>query len=144
MVDVTRQDGVDPTEPVQHGGDSPLRGLIVHDDVAVQRALGVIMERCRFQVVGVASFPDTSIPAARATRPDAVVFDLALSGDHGLKIIPEFLASSPACMVVVLSPFTALRGQALELGAMGLVHPRDLRHVEDWLLLGTDPEHPCR
>lgn len=124
--------------------DSPLRGLIVHDDPAVQRALAVIMERCGFQVMGVAGFPDDSIPAARATRPDAVVLDLALSGDLGLGIIPAFLATAPACMVVVLSPFTGLREQARELGALGLVDPRDLRHVEDWLLLGTDPEHPCR
>ena len=144
VVDVTGEDRVDPTEPAQHGGDSPLRGLIVHDEMAVQRALGVIMERCRFQIVGMAAFPDESIPAARATRPDAVVFDLALSGDHGLKIISEFLATSPACMVVVLSPFTGLRTQARDLGATGLVDPRDLRHLEDWLLLGTDPDHPCR
>jgi len=126
------------------GGDAPLRGLIVHDDVAVQRALSVILERCRFRIVGTAVFPDESLIAARVTRPDAVVFDLALSGDLGLQIIPAFLATSPACMVVVLSPFTALRAAAKELGAMGLVDPRDLRHVEDWLLLGTDPEHPCR
>ena len=138
------QHSVDQSDPVPSAGDSPLRGLIVHDDVAVQRALGVIRERCRFQVVGVAGYPDESIPAAKATRPDAVVFDLALTGDLGLKIIPEFVATSPACMVVVLSPFTALRDEARQLGAMGLVDPRDLRHVEDWLLLGTDPEHPCR
>ncbi|HVL99546.1 MAG TPA: response regulator [Egibacteraceae bacterium] len=125
-------------------GDSPLRGLIVHDDVAVQRALAVIMERCGFQVVGVSGFPDDSIPAARATRPDAIVIDLALSGDLGLRIIPEFLQASPACMVVVLSPFTALREQSRELGALSVVDPRDLRHVEDWLLLGMDPDHPCR
>lgn len=143
-VDVGLQESLDQGDPAPAGSDSPLRGLIVHDDAAMQLALRVIMERCRFEIVGVTGFPDESIPAALATRPDAVVFDLALSGDLGLKIIPAFLASSPACMVVVLSPFTGLRAQARELGAMGLVDPRDLRHVEDWLLLGTDPEHPCR
>jgi len=130
-------------ESAQGAADSPLRGLIVHDDPAVRRALGVIMERCRFQVSGIAGFPEESIPAARALRPDAVVFDLALSGDLGLQIIPAFLATSPACMVVALSPFTALRDQARELGALALVDPRDLRHVEDWLLAGTDPGAHC-
>jgi len=136
--------GASADDSVQPAADSPLRGLIVHDDLAVQRALAVIMDRCGFHVAAVTGFPEESMPVARAFRPDAVVFDLALSGDLGLRIIPEFLATSSACMVVALSPFTALRAQARELGAMGLVHPRDLRHVEDWLLLGVNPEHPCR
>lgn len=131
-------------ELAQPAGDSPLRGLIVHDDPAMQRALGVIMERCGFQVSLVDGFATDAVRVAEVLRPDAVVIDLALSGDLGLQMLPLFRRASPACMIVVLSPLTALRQRARELGGFGLVDPRDLRHVEDWLLLGTDPEHPCR
>lgn len=137
-----RQPG--PVAADQRVGDSPLRGLIVHDDPSLQRALGVIMERCGFQVAMVDGFASDAVRAAEAIRPDAVVIDLALSGDLGLLMIPAFRRVSPACMIVVLSPFTALRERARELGAMSVVDPRDLRHVEDWLLLGIDPDHPCR
>lgn len=121
-----------------------LRGLIWHDDVAVQRALGVIMQRCGYEHLQVAGSFDEARAAVECLHPNAVVLDLALTDELGIQAVPALLEASPTSLVVVLSPFTALRQRACQVGALGLVDPRDLRHVEDWLLLGRDPHHPCR
>lgn len=119
------------------------RGLICHDEVAMRRALGVIMQRCGYAHVDVTDFAREAIAAAERFQPDAVVVDLALTGELGLRAVRAFAAASPGCLVVVLSPFSGLRRRAREAGGLALVDPNDLRHVEDWLLLGADPSHPA-
>lgn len=121
-----------------------LCGIICHDDVAMQRAVGVIMERIGFDPVTVVEgFGEDTLAVATSSQPDAVVFDLALSGDYGLRLIPALREASPGCVVVALSSLGGLRERARDAGAIGLVDPRDLRHVDDCLRVGLDPSHPC-
>lgn len=125
-----------------NNGDG-MRGLVCHDDVAAQRAIGVIMARSGFTDLAVAPYASHALTAAAQLEPDAVVVDLAVTGELGLGAVAAFREAAPGCLVFVLSPFVGLRPQAREAGALCLVDPRDLRHLEDWLLLGTDPDHPC-
>lgn len=123
--------------------DPPMRGLVCHDDVAAQRAIGVLMKRSGFTDPVVAAYASEGVDAAERSKPDAVVVDLAVTGDLGLCAIAAFHHAAPCCLVLCLSSFTALEPLARAAGALCLVDPRDLRHLEDWLLLGTDPDHPC-
>lgn len=123
--------------------DHAHRALICHDDVAACRAIAVILERSGYTDLAAARSASEAIPAAETLQPDAVVIDLALTGELGLAAIPAFQEAAPGCLVYCLSPFARLRPQARAAGAMCVVDPRDLRHLEDWILLGSDPDHPC-
>lgn len=119
------------------------RGLICHDDVAMQRAVGVLFERVGLEVQAVADYARDAVALAEQHQPDAVVMDLAVTGELGIRAVTAFVEAAPECAVLVLSPFARLDHPARKAGARCLVDPGDLRHLEDWLLLGIDPDHPC-
>ena len=105
----------------------PLRGLIWDDDAVAERAIRALMEQCHFEVVAVATSVSGALKAAQRTQPHAVVLDLALTGELGLKIVPELAALAPGVAVVLLSPFAALEAHASDAGACGLMDKSDLR-----------------
>lgn len=107
----------------------PLRGLIWEDDGDAERAIRAVMEQCGFEVVALAISVPEALNAAQRTQPHAVVLDLALSGELGLRIVPQLAAVVPGVAVVVLSPFGALETHAADAGACGLIDKSDLRHL---------------
>ena len=106
-----------------------LRGLVFDDDADTRRAVTAILSRSGFDVVGVVSSPAEALAAAGGL-PDVVVLDLALSGTRGLGILGALHAVAPACELVVLSPFVALREAALDAGACDFIDKRDMRQLE--------------
>jgi DNA-binding NarL/FixJ family response regulator len=56
-------------------------------------------------VVGLVEHPEAALELAASCQPDVVVVDLALSGDHGLHLVPELLRRAPQARLVVLSAF---------------------------------------
>lgn len=117
-----------------------LKGL-VFDDVDTRLAVEVILDQCGFDVVAEVTSAEEAIRHAARAEPDAVVVDLALSGPLGLGIVPRLLAAAPGAAIVVLSPFTALHGPALEAGARELLDKYDLRPLRPLLhLVRSSPE----
>lgn len=119
------------------------RAVICHDDVASQRAVGVLLERTGLEVAAVADYADEAVAAVRRHQPSVVVVDLAVTGERGVGAVAAFTEAAPGCVVAALSPFSGLEGVVRQAGARCLVDPGDLRHLEDWLLLGLDSDHPC-
>lgn len=122
---------------LQHwGADSPvmpaepLRGLLCNDEPATRRAVEVILRRCGYHVIAEVGSAADAIVDARVGKPDAVVLDLALTGDLGLGALAALHAASPGCAVIVVSSFDTMRPAALEAGAYDFVGNSDLRALE--------------
>ena len=91
------------------------------------------MNRCGYDVVAVVSTP-AAMSATRRVQPHALVLDLAVTGELGLKVLPHLLAASPGVAIVVLSSFESLTAAAVEAGAYDLLARSDLRLLERSLL----------
>jgi DNA-binding NarL/FixJ family response regulator len=111
-----------------------IRVLLADDNAFVRRAL---VELCTasgdLQVVAVCADGDEVVPAARETRPDVVLLDLAMPRVGGLEAARRLLAVQPDSRVVFLtaaSSATAVR-EARDVGAVG------------YLLKDIDPEELC-
>lgn len=107
-----------------------LRALVYEDDAATRRAVGVIADRCGFDVVGEVESAADAVLAAELSRPDAIVVDLALTGVLGLGILRTLQVAAPECAIVVLSSFETMRRPALQAGAYEFVGNSDLRRLE--------------
>ena len=88
-----------------------------------------MLEQNGVEVVATVGTGDQVVFAARATDPDLVILDLALSGALGLRLVRALREAVPDAAVVVLSPFESLRGAAVRSGALELVGLRDLRRL---------------
>ncbi len=109
---------------------NPLRGLIWNDDAEARRAVESVMEHCGFQVVAVVASASPAMRAARRTRPHVIVLDLALTGELGLRVVPQLTTAAPGVAVVVLSSFRTLEEAALEAGACEVLDTSDMRQLE--------------
>ncbi|MGH9284654.1 MAG: response regulator [Acidimicrobiales bacterium] len=107
--------------------------MVCDDEPIVRSAVRAVLERCGF-VVGTAGSADAAVQAATAEPPDAIVVDLDLSGDRGVRLITALLQAAPGCAVVVVTTFTALRQAALDAGARVVIDRSDLRDLEPCLL----------
>jgi len=105
----------------------PLRGLLCMDDPATRRAVDVLLRRCGYRVIAEVGSAAEAIVAAGIGEPDAVVLDLALTGDLGLGALAALHAASPGCAVIVVSSFDTMRPATLEAGAYDFVGNSDLR-----------------
>jgi DNA-binding NarL/FixJ family response regulator len=112
----------------------PLRGLSCIDDPATRRAVDVILRRCGYHVIAEVGSAAEAIVAAGVGKPDAVVLDLALTGDLGLGVLAALHAASPGCAVIVVSSFDTMRPATLEAGAYDFLANSDLRVLERSLL----------
>lgn len=123
-----------------------LRGLVIHDDPVVVRAVAVIMGQCGVEPVAHVNSGAAGLPIARAERPQFVVLDLALSGVRGVHLVSDLQAAAPGCTVVVLSPYTGLHEPARQAGARDLLDPSDLRVLRRCLqdaVSGADGHAGC-
>lgn len=107
----------------------PPRALVCADEPGLLHAVRVMLEQNGVEVVATVGTGDQVVFAARATDPDLVILDLALSGALGLRLVRALREAVPDAAVVVLSPFESLRGAAVRSGALELVGLRDLRRL---------------
>lgn len=94
------------------------RVLVVDDEPAVLRAIGVALESQGYDVQAATS-GEQAVARAAATAPDLILLDLGLPGVDGLEVIRRvraFLGSTP---IIVLSAWgeDETKVQALDLGA---------------------------
>lgn len=108
----------------------PLRALCWLDEPDTRRAVGAILDRAGFHVVGEANSARPALVAAGAYKPHAVVLDLALTGDLGLAAVRTLHGVARDCAVVVMSSFDTMKPAALQAGAYDLVGHSDLRLLE--------------
>lgn len=105
------------------------RALVCADEPGLLHAVRVMLEQNGVEVVATVDKGDQAVFAARATDPDLVILDLALSGALGLRLVGALRAAVPDTAVVVVSPFESLRRAAVGAGALDLVSPRDIRRL---------------
>jgi signal transduction histidine kinase len=94
--------------------------VIADDTPDIRRLLRALFEQeTGIEVVAEAGDGLEAVEAARSTRPDAVLLDLAMPRMDGLEAIPAILEVSPASKVVVLSGFqaAAMAEKAMSRGA---------------------------
>ena len=76
------------------------RALVVEDDPAIRRILGMLFETNGFRVVAADSC-ELGIRQAQTHRPDVCIVDLGLPDSDGLHFIRRIRAWSPAAIVVL-------------------------------------------
>ncbi len=117
--------------------------VLCEDLTDLNRAIGVMLSDCGFAVLAVSSSDDT-LAAVRASQPEVVVIDIALSGRFGLGLIPAVIAAAPNCRVIVLSALDGLHDRVLAAGAIELLRPTDLRPLRGALqAVLNDQIHGC-
>ncbi len=79
------------------------RILIVDDHPLTREALGSLLRRHGFDVVGQAADGSEAIERARELQPQLVLLDLTMPGMDGLTALPLIRDAAPACEVVVLT-----------------------------------------
>ena len=95
----------------------PIRVLLVDDTPDIRMLLRVALEVDGFEVVDEAGDGRAGVEAARVTRPDVVLLDLAMPVMDGLEALPLMRAASPKTKVIVLSGFQARSMEASALAA---------------------------
>jgi DNA-binding NarL/FixJ family response regulator len=79
------------------------RILIVDDHPLTRDALGSLLRRHDFDVVGHASDGEEAIERARELDPELVLLDLTMPDMDGLAALPHIREAAPDCEVVVLT-----------------------------------------
>ena len=101
----------------------PTRVLIVDDDDDHRLVLRRLFGRVGITEVFEAADGDGALAAARETRPDVVVLDLAMPGRSGIDVLPELHEAVGPVPIVVLSNLARRRWEAdvIARGAVGFV-----------------------
>lgn len=74
-----------------------------------------------------------AVGLAARVQPDAVILDLALAGEVGLKVISAIAAVAPRCRIIVVCAIDEWWTLALESGAHAVLGPGDLRDLSPLL-----------
>ena len=77
--------------------------LIVDDHPLTRDALGALLGRNGFSVLGGAEDGEEAIELARRLQPKLVLLDLSMPGLSGLEALPRIRDAAPGCEVVVLT-----------------------------------------
>ena len=77
--------------------------LIVDDHPLTRDALGALLGRNGFSVLGAAADGEEAIELARGLQPKLVLLDLSMPGLSGLEALPRIRDAAPGCEVVVLT-----------------------------------------
>ena len=77
--------------------------LIVDDHPLTRDALGALLGRNGFSVLGGAEDGEEAIELARRLPPKLVLLDLSMPGLSGLEALPRIRDAAPGCEVVVLT-----------------------------------------
>lgn len=96
------------------------RILIVDDDTRLARIIAIQLRLSgAWQIVGSAAEPATALSLAVAERPDLVLLDLWLHGEHTLELLAQLrsLASPPLVVMLTAEPHPKWRERALAAGA---------------------------
>ncbi len=101
-----------------------MRVVIGEDQALMREGLVLLLERCRFEVVGVAADGEDLVRKARAHAPDVVVADVRMpptQTDEGLRAALAIRQSHPDVAIVVLSQHVQRRyaAELLESGGDG-------------------------
>jgi two-component system nitrogen regulation response regulator GlnG len=109
------------------------RILVVDDEPAIGWSLKELLSDEGHEVAVAADIP-RAVAAAEAAAPDAILLDVRLGDQDGIRSLPEIRAAAGAVPVVVMTAFgdldTAVR--AVHAGAFDyLVKPFDLERVSD-------------
>jgi CheY-like chemotaxis protein len=103
---------------------SPVRVLVVDDQVLFRRVMGAVVEETDgFVLVGCVASGEESIVSAGVLRPDLVLMDVNLPGMDGMEATRRLRADPTAAAVVLLSTYDEddWDGQAEECGAVAYV-----------------------
>lgn len=108
-----------------------LRILVVEDDAAVAGVLRRNLEGAGHRVLA-ASSAEEGLSALRSGAFDAVLLDNSLPGAMGITKLPEFVAASPAPVVMMTGHADeAVETDALLLGAKALLaKPFELKDLQ--------------
>ncbi len=90
--------------------------LVVDDEAAIRRLLGVGLTRAGYRVVEAGSARE-ALAALQIDKPDAVLLDLGLPDRDGLELVPLIRAAGAAVLVVSARDATDQKVAALDLGA---------------------------
>ncbi|MCH4813973.1 response regulator transcription factor [Vreelandella neptunia] len=107
------------------------RLLIVDDDEMFCHVLNRALTRRGYEVI-VAHDAEQALAMAAQYLPTMATLDLKLENSSGLKLLPELLALSPHCRIVVLTGYSSIATavEAIKLGAVNyLCKPVDADDV---------------
>jgi len=107
------------------------RLLIVDDDEMFCHVLNRALTRRGYDVI-VAHDADQALTMAAQFSPTMATLDLNLENSSGLKLLPELLATTPQCRIVVLTGYSSIATavEAIKLGAVNyLCKPVDADDV---------------
>ncbi|TVP48051.1 MAG: DNA-binding response regulator [Halomonas sp.] len=107
------------------------RLLIVDDDEMFCHVLNRALTRRGYEVI-VAHDAEQALTMAAQFLPAMATLDLKLENSSGLKLLPELLAISPHCRIVVLTGYSSIATavEAIKLGAVNyLCKPVDADDV---------------
>jgi DNA-binding NarL/FixJ family response regulator len=106
--------------------------LIVDDHAPFRSAVGLLLERGGFRVVGEAGDGDAALEAVRRLAPEVVLLDVQLPGEDGFAICERILGATDAgesAPVVVLTsgrPIGTFRRRLARSQAAGFIAKTDL------------------
>ncbi|MGQ7263047.1 response regulator transcription factor [Vreelandella sp. V005] len=107
------------------------RLLVVDDDEMFCHVLNRALTRRGYEVI-VAHDAEQALAMAAQHMPTMATLDLKLENSSGLKLLPELLAISPQCRIVVLTGYSSIATavEAIKLGAVNyLCKPVDADDV---------------
>lgn len=90
--------------------------LVVDDEPAIRRLLGVSLQRADYQIIEAGSARDALV-SLQIDKPDAVLLDLGLPDRDGLELIEAIKGSGAALLVISARDGTEQKVAALDLGA---------------------------
>ena len=93
--------------------------LIVDDNVAYRRALGLVVEYAGYVLVGEAATGEEALEMARSTRPQVILMDVHMPGINGVAAARRISADFPN-VAIVLMTVTVDEALEAELSAAGL------------------------
>jgi len=101
----------------------PNRVLLADDHVIVRQALGALLEREGFEVVGAVGDGQEALRVARERRPDVAILDFSMPLLNGLDAAREILHACPRTRAILLTMHTDDHRvlEALRAGVRGYV-----------------------
>jgi response regulator NasT len=78
-----------------------LRVLIAEDEWLVSFTLRHHLERCGYEVVGIAADGDEAVALCQAKRPDIVLMDIRMPLTNGIEATQRIMERAPTCVVML-------------------------------------------
>jgi NarL family two-component system response regulator LiaR len=134
---------------VTHGGEQPIRVLVVDDHEIVRKGLCALFERePGIEVAGEAENGEQAVRVAERLRPDVILMDLEMPGVGGIEATRQISTQRPDTKIVILTSHASEEDvfPALKAGAQGylLKHspPEDVLRAIRQAYRGETVLHP--